>query len=71
MHLKRALHETGYRADADTFRDLVIEHFQTHYPAWTDETLLHNPTEARRYCDAIRLRAGVDLPDELILRVCE
>jgi hypothetical protein len=68
MHLQRALREAGYQDDVVTFRDLVIELFQTHYPPWTDETLLHNPIEAHRYCDRVRHRAKAPLPDELILR---
>jgi hypothetical protein len=68
MHLKRALKEAGYPGDPGVFRDTVVELFQTLYPAWTDEVLLHNPVEAHRFCDALRHRCRFVCPDELILR---
>lgn len=68
MKLAIVLRDAGYEGEAEGFRDLVIDLFQATYPSWTDEVLLHNPTEACRFCDAIRLRAKVRLTDELILR---
>jgi hypothetical protein len=50
------------------FRDVVQEVFAVLHPSWTDEELLFNPHDALRFCDAVRCRTCLGIPDNFILR---
>ncbi len=68
MNRERGLRECGYPGKADLFRDEVLAMSQRMYPAWTDETLLHNPADALRFCEVVRQHFQITCSDELILR---
>ncbi len=59
----------GCEMDIATFRDLLADTMNGMCRGWNDEELMHNPLEARLFCDTIRRAVRCDLPDELILRV--
>ncbi len=67
--LEEKLVEYGVTIDADAFRALLADTLHGMYRSWNDEELMHRPTEALRYCHAIRqATGGYDLPEEVILR---
>ncbi len=65
--LRTELRAFGYTGQAADFRDLLAETMAALFPNWTDEKLTYNPTQAKRYCEAVVARTGLDLPDEFIL----
>jgi hypothetical protein len=67
--LEDRLAEFGVEMDADSFRTLLTDTLNGMYRNWNDEELMHRPSEALRYCHAIRQASrGYDLPEEVILR---
>ena len=68
MSLEKDLKTCGYLDGAATFRDILADVFAVSCPSWTDEELLCNPRQAVHYCDAVRARTCLGIPDRLILR---
>jgi hypothetical protein len=69
QRLEEKLRIAGVNIDVDLFRDLLSDTMQAMHPFWNDEDLMHRPTEALRFCQAIReATSGYELPDEVILR---
>jgi hypothetical protein len=67
--LATELESIGCTRDPNDFRDRIIESFKAMYVGWTDEDLLHKPTEGIKFCDEIRRKLrNRNLPEELILR---
>jgi hypothetical protein len=68
VKLTTRLEQCGYDESAEEFRDLVHQEFRQIFPDDTDETvLLHPRSKAIPFCEAVRLRVGLPLPDDLIL----
>lgn len=70
------LSKFGITMDTETFKDLLVETFQTQYRAIPNvDELVLRPQIAIRYCDGIRDQLSArgegeayDLPDDVILR---
>jgi hypothetical protein len=69
MLLSEELEAYGVDLEPDEFRDVLIELHQVMHPSWNIEHLLYRPTNALRYCDAVRDRIHAKgLTEEFILR---
>lgn len=66
--LKKELEECGCEMKPETFRKTVKTMHGHLFNGMTDERLLCNPHKALHLCGAVMGKAGMKLPDELILR---
>jgi hypothetical protein len=69
MTLEKELELSGIEMEGDMFRDLLVDMLHGMYRNWTDEGLMQNPDEAKRYCNALRERLSTPhIPDNFFLR---
>jgi hypothetical protein len=69
--LDKTLADLGFDIDPDAFKDVLSDTFDSMYAGMLPsiDELLVRPTEALRYCVAIRDRLrNFDLPEDVILR---
>lgn len=60
------LESAGWDKGVDEFEDLMDSTFNNLVPGASVDALLCNPPMALHYCDALRKRSGLSLPDEVI-----
>ncbi len=68
LKLIKELLRYGSPMSAMGFEKLLKELHEAMNPSGNIETLLYNPKEAIKFTDAVREKAGKNLPDEMILR---
>jgi hypothetical protein len=67
INFENELPNHGYEKGRDAFYSLAQEVFAAMYPAWTVDDLACHPSEALKYCEAVRQKASANVPEELIM----
>ena len=68
MKLEDELKLYGCYLDPSQFEEILADVFAGMCAGMNDEGLLYRPSDAVRYCQAIRARTSDGLPEEMILR---
>jgi hypothetical protein len=67
INFERELTTAGSMLNRNQFYDLVSEIFGAFSPSWTPDELACHPAEALQFCQAVRVRAGGEVPDHIIM----
>ena len=67
INFERELTASGSALDRDQFYDLVADIKGAFCPSWTVDELLCHPTEGDQFCQAVRARAGGNIPEDVIM----
>jgi hypothetical protein len=67
INFEQELRACRYLLGRDEFYNLAQEVFAVMYPAWTVDDLACHPSEAIKYCEAVRQKASANVPEELIM----
>ena len=67
INFEAELPSHGYDQGREEFYNLVQEVFAVMYTTWTVDDLACHPSEALKYCQAVRQKASANVPEELIM----
>jgi hypothetical protein len=70
VRFETRLKSAGCMVAIDELRAKMAQLLELYHPGWNDEDLMHNPVDAKDFCDRVRQFDGcAALPDPLILRI--
>jgi len=67
LNFENELRDCGCALSREQFFELVEETRFNMFPAWSQDELACHPSQAVRYCETVRQRAGAPVPEHVTM----